>query len=64
VRSVIFHELLHAVHPPERTEGGRRRVHTRAFREAERAHPDHERAAAWRRENLDWLLEASVVGWD
>ena len=35
VEYVMFHEMLHVVHPPEFT-GGVRRVHHRAFKDAER----------------------------
>ncbi len=62
VRFVIFHEVLHAVHPPETLPSGRRRVHTRAFRQAERAHPDHDRAQAWKNEHLPRLIQRSGEG--
>jgi len=35
---VIFHEMLHLRHPVDHS-GARRRVHTREFREAEKAFP-------------------------
>ena len=56
VSYVIFHELLHGRHPPEVGPSGRRRVHTPAFRAAERAHPDHARAERWRRAHLVRLV--------
>lgn len=40
---VLFHEMLHLRYPVDHT-GARRRVHTREFREAERAFPELERA--------------------
>lgn len=52
---VLFHEILHVALPPEDGDT-RRSVHSRAFREAERSHPDHASALAWERENLDALL--------
>jgi hypothetical protein len=55
VASVVFHEMLHHRHGVDR-RGGRRCVHTPAFRAAERAHPAHLRARAWEREHLDLLL--------
>lgn len=55
IASVVHHELLHAVFPPE-PGNGRRRVHTPAFRRRERAFPDHRRAEAWIRANLTALL--------
>lgn len=39
VEYVMYHEMLHLVHPPEHRRS-RRVVHTRAFREAERRFPD------------------------
>lgn len=56
VRYVIFHELLHAVHRPETSPSGRRRVHPPAFRAAERAHADHDRATVWQAAHLDRLI--------
>jgi hypothetical protein len=38
VEYVMFHEMLHLRHPVEH-RGARRRVHTREFREAEKAYP-------------------------
>lgn len=52
---VLFHELLHVVHPPIEREG-RRLVHPPAFRAAERRHPHHSDAHAWELKNLDALL--------
>ncbi len=52
---ILFHEMLHAVHPPE-TSGTRRRLHPPAFRRAERAHPDHDRANAWEQRHVTGLL--------
>lgn len=43
VEYVLFHEMLH-LHLPEEHNGGQRRVHTRAFREAERVFPELDRA--------------------
>lgn len=50
VKFVIFHELLHADTPYDRTPDGKRVVHTAEFRERERAHPDFARAAAFEQE--------------
>ena len=55
VASVVFHEMLHQVVPPDE-RGGRRTIHGREFRRRERAFPDHARAAAWERENVHLLL--------
>ena len=40
VKYVLFHEMLHIQHPTEHN-GTRRRVHTRAFKDAERAFADY-----------------------
>jgi len=59
VASVVFHEMLHQVFGIERSPSGRRVIHSPAFRRAERAHPDHERAQAWEQKNLARLLQSS-----
>lgn len=60
IESIVFHELLHHVTPPEH-KGGRRCVHTRAFNKRERLFPHYEEARRWEAENLDRLLAADVV---
>lgn len=45
VEGVLFHEMLHAVHPPRKGAGSRRHVHHAEFRRAEQAFPGY---AAWR----------------
>lgn len=52
---VLFHELLHVVHPPI-DRGLRREVHPASFRAAERRHPQFEHALRWERDNIDELL--------
>lgn len=60
VRSVVHHEMLHAhlgvSEPP--TKGGRRQIHTPAFKRLERAFPDYARAIRWQEDerNLNRLL--------
>ncbi|HOC72414.1 MAG TPA: hypothetical protein PKL54_06330 [Candidatus Hydrogenedentes bacterium] len=58
VRSVVHHEMLHAVLGVAEGPTGRRRVHPPEFRRLEREHPDYARAAAWLEEpkNLKRLL--------
>ena len=56
VRLVVFHEMLHQVLPPTTDDSGRRTVHGREFRAAERRFPDYERARAWEKTNLHLLL--------
>jgi hypothetical protein len=52
---VLYHEMLHQLVPCP-SKGGRRRLHSREFRELEAAFPDHLRATEWERENLRRLL--------
>ena len=58
VELVVFHEMLHQVIPPSEGESGRRCVHGREFREAERRFPGYERARAWEKANLGMLLRS------
>lgn len=62
VRYVVFHELLHAVHPVERGADDRWIHHGRAFRRRERAYADHRRALAWERANLAALIRSARSG--
>ncbi len=55
VRYIIFHELLHAVHPSFKGPGGRWVHHCRDFRQSESQYPDFERALAWEQKDL-WTL--------
>jgi hypothetical protein len=52
---IVFHEMLHGKHDIIR-KGRRRIFHSQAFVDDERTHPDHVRATAWERANLDRLL--------
>lgn len=60
VESIVFHELLHHVTPPVHA-GGRRCVHTRAFKQRERLFPHYDLARLWEAQNLDRLLAPDVV---
>ncbi|MBL8859958.1 MAG: hypothetical protein JNL28_15730 [Planctomycetes bacterium] len=62
VRFVLFHELLHAVHPPERGSDNRWVHHGRKFRRAERAYVDFERAVEWEKRHLKALIRAARRG--
>ena len=64
VRSVLFHELLHAVLPAQRDSAGRWMHHTREFRRCERAHPDYASAVAFERRHLNALLRSARTGAD
>lgn len=57
VQFVLFHEMLHAVIPPER-QGSRSVYHSSTFRARERAYPDYSKALAWERSNLPRLLRS------
>jgi hypothetical protein len=56
VEMVVFHEMLHQVVPPTEDAVGRRCVHSRKFRAAERTFPEYERARLWETANLTLLL--------
>lgn len=56
VEFIIYHELLHAIFPPETGEG-RRRVHTKEFRAMERRFPRYQKAMEWEAANLRRILE-------
>lgn len=59
VRSVLFHELLHAAIPPHRDGAGRWIKHGPEFRRRERAFEDHGRAQTWLHANIRRLLLAA-----
>ncbi len=44
---VVYHELLHIVHPPRMGSGNKRIVHPREFRAAEARFPQRKEAEAW-----------------
>ena len=54
---IAYHELLHALYPPEvDASGGRRSVHTEAFCAMEERFPRYEDAIAWESANIKRLL--------
>lgn len=55
VENVVYHEMLHQVHPPRRVNG-RWSIHTADFRREERRYAHFERAEAWQRRHLARLL--------
>ena len=61
VRYVLFHELLHAAHPPVR-KGSRWIHHGPEFRRREQAYPDYPRALAWEEEHLPRLIQSARTG--
>jgi hypothetical protein len=62
VRYVLFHELLHALHPPVRGRNGRWIRHGRELVRREKAYPGLERALAWEREHIDRLIRSARTG--
>lgn len=58
VEGVLFHEMLHIVHPPLAGTGAKRIVHHRRFREAERAFPGFERWREWEGREVPRLLRS------
>lgn len=52
---VVYHELLHLRFPPF-VEAGRRVVHPRSFRQAERRHPCYPEATAWEKAEIGALI--------
>jgi hypothetical protein len=61
VEWIVFHEMLHDVHPTRRLENGRRCVHPPEFLAHERRFHDFKRAQAWENDNLEVLLRAKVA---
>lgn len=54
---IVYHELLHALYPPEvDTPSGRRNVHTEEFLARERLYPRYDDAIAWEAANIKRLL--------
>lgn len=47
VRSIVFHEMLHAFLGIEKEDGKRRKIHHAAFRQREQQYRDHAAAEAW-----------------
>jgi len=47
VRFVIYHEMLHHICPGYVTEKGHTRVHTKEFRQKEKAFREYDKAMAW-----------------
>ena len=55
VENVVFHEMLHQLHPPQRING-RWSIHSPAFRREERRFPYFGQAEAWQRRHVAGLL--------
>lgn len=59
VAFVVFHELLHHLHPPRRDAAGRMVHHGDAFRAKEAAHPDYAAIHAWERAHIAALVASA-----
>lgn len=55
VEFIVYHELLHALCPPEEGEK-QRRVHTEEFRAMEKRFSHYEQALAWEKAHIEKLL--------
>jgi hypothetical protein len=55
IRGLMYHEMLHIAIPP-RTVNGRRVIHGRDFKAAERKYPYYDQWVAWEKENAGRLL--------
>jgi hypothetical protein len=62
VRYVLFHELLHAIHPPRRDENRRWIHHGREFRRRERAYPGYAVAIEWEKRHIPALIRSARRG--
>ena len=64
VRSIVFHEMLHAFLGIEKEDGKRRKVHHAAFRERECRYKDHATAEAWigNTQNMRMLIRTRKNG--
>ena len=62
VRYTLFHEYLHAVHPPVRAPAGRWIRHGPALVRREKTYPDLARALAWERAHIDRLIRSARTG--
>ena len=59
VSFVVFHELLHHLHPPRRDPAGRMVHHGPAFRAKELAHPDYAAIQRWERAHIGALVASA-----
>lgn len=55
VEAIVFHEMCHELVVGE-TKGGRRRIHTPAFKDMEKRFPMFVEARQWAKENIGYLL--------
>lgn len=62
VRYILFHEILHAVIPPQRGNGDQLVHHGPAFRQREARYADYRRAVEWEEHNLPRLIRTARRG--
>lgn len=58
VEWIVFHEMLHQIHPAKKLAGGRLCIHTAEFTQAEETFHALARARAWETRNLARLLRS------
>lgn len=59
VAYVIYHEMLHYVHPAYVDEKGQKHIHSKEFKEREKKFRYFKHAQEWIRENQNYLFHAS-----
>ncbi len=57
VEYIVYHELLHAIFPPEPGEGGRRKVHNAEFKRYEKKFARYEEALAFERRFVNHMIK-------
>ncbi|MBI5362046.1 MAG: M48 family metallopeptidase [Planctomycetes bacterium] len=62
VRYVVFHEVLHALHPPVKGADGSWIHHGREFRAREKRYADYRRVLAWEKQHLRALVRSARRG--
>jgi hypothetical protein len=56
---VIYHEVLHALHPPTKKRGEKRKIHHSTFRSVEKQFPLYKEVKEWEKLNKHRLLTIS-----
>jgi hypothetical protein len=59
VEFIVYHEMLHAARGQEGERNGRRVVHSKEFRAAERNFAQYKEAIEWEKKNLGRFLSPS-----
>lgn len=53
---VIYHEVLHALHPPTKKRGEKRKIHHSTFKSVEKQFPLYKQVKEWEKQNKHRLL--------